>query len=339
MQRAEMRVKTRGDFLQRQPAADRPAAAATATAAATAGILHSPRLVAQREQLRRSVGAPVQRMAVLLKAQVGAGDFIELTSIDYAVKRAGGPVAAFPNADFSTLGVNDSLYIVGHGAPGQAGDFTTAQIVARLLDPVFGLRNPIHEIVFTSCYAGKGTTAANDDDSVVSGLRQGLAAHFLGIPIRGARGPSGKSHQVGDRFTVVDDAITVNVPTAGAKVAWKVVQAILKTHYKPDQAAQDAIGRLQAPTPEQRADAAAEASGVFFRAWQQAMRAPASSPILNSLRLQETNFTEAELATLSAHGWVAMARPMTAAELSAIIADLQGHGTLTLAIPMTQVTT
>lgn len=277
---------------------------------------------------------PLRRQVALAKKDM-TGDFVELTSIDYALKRAGGPVALFKDSDFSGMGLGESLYIVAHGKVGQAGDVPTPVMIARLTHPTFGLKNSIQAIVFTSCHAGKGIGDL-DIGSVINDLKAGLHARFPGIRIVGSRGPCAKSEQTGDEYTVVDKDKTVVVPGVGAKTAWGVVQTMLKVVWEPEKETLEAIQKLTDPSITEKADAASKATGTFFTAWWNAMRDPAGSPTLNAIK---GGFFEryGDLPVLSTKLGV-IGFTLTQKQVVEILNNIEKLAPLTLAKPMSVVT-
>ena len=292
-------------------------------------------VVIQQKQLQKGNAisvqpeSPLQRQVAVAKNRI-TQDFIELTSIDYAVKRAGGPVALFNSSDFSAMGSEDVLYIVAHGNVGQSGDIPPREMIRRLTDKKVGLKNPIKAIIFTSCYAGKGTDMA-ETDSVVNQLGRGLHDSFPGIVIIGARGPSGKSHQTGDEFTVVDDSKRVAVPHLGSAVAWRVVQSMLIYYWGPAEDTVKAIAQLVDPGIEAEADAASKASGVFFMAWKHAMRNPSDSPTLESIK---SGFFERYGMLEGLSRKLKLSKNISQEELLELIYRIEKIGALTLERPM-----
>lgn len=278
--------------------------------------------------------SPIQRQVAIAKNKM-TNDFIELTSIDYAVKRAGGPIALFKDSDFSAMGGGDILYIVAHGRVGQSGDVSPGAMIKRLTDKDVGLKNPIKAIIFTSCSSGKGTDET-DNDSVINLIKAGLKDSFPGITIIGARGPSAKSDQTGDEFTVVDSNKKVEVPHLGASVAWRVVQNLLKLYWEPAEDTIKAIAQLVMPDIEAGADAAAKASGVFFMAWKHAMRNPSDSPTLESIK---SGFFERYGMLGDLSKLLKLHKTISQEELLELIQRIEKLGPLTLDNPMAKVST
>jgi Domain of unknown function (DUF4157) len=277
-----------------------------------------------------------QRMVVLNKPAM-TGNFVELTSIDYGLKRAGGPVALFTNANFSTLGAEDLLYFVAHGSIGQSGEVPTDALVARLLHKDFGLKSGIQGIVFTSCYAGKGNEV-DDSDSVVAAVRGALHARFPGIPVTGARGPSVKSDKTGDDFTVWDKSKTVTLPDSlGAFPAVRVMETIFTVYYGPDFLTKYAIDRMDNPSVAQKAETATEETGHFYKEFQASIKDPPGSITLNMLIAGTWTLHDDEYQELSNR--LGLSRKITVAELKIAMQRIQLHPTLALAQPMNHGTT
>lgn len=166
-----------------------------------------PQAIAQAKMINAIRSKTIQRQVCLLKPTF-TDDFVENVSIDYALKRAGGPVQAFPASDFSAIPAGGNLYFVAHGAVGRAGDYSTTEIAKSLMDVITGLRHRDINITFTCCYAGKdNTTGVNT--SVIDDLKRKLNSpnNSLTTPytgsITGAKGPSIKSNETGNDFFVV----------------------------------------------------------------------------------------------------------------------------------------
>lgn len=301
-------------------------------------LQRSPRVVEQRSRLHAAFGTTVQRMTVLNKPAM-TGDFIELTSIDYALKRGGPPFALFPQADFSILKPEDSLYFVAHGRVGESGDVPTPDLLRRLTDRRLGLRQAIREIVFTSCYAGKGRKA-DDSDSVVSTLQAALRPRFPQVEIRGARGPSVKSSQTGDAFTVIDTSKTIALPGGlGMMSAAVAMQHLFVAYYGPDFLAQKAVAERPGHSVAERAEAASQATGHFYREFQNSLQDPPGSITLSHLRAGSWAFEQGEYAGLSSRMDLPAHRQLTPAEVRQIAQAIQAHATLVLPNPMNAVTT
>lgn len=176
-----------------------------------------PRAIAQAKMINAIKGKTIQRYVCLLKEKF-TDDYVENASIDYALKRAGEPLVAFPDSNFSTIPSNGNLYFVGHGRAGQAGSYSTDMIANRLIDPNLGLKHDNINIKFTSCYAGKDSKTGINN-SVIDTLKAQLNTSFsskhyfvtnwLKNPYRGsitgAMGPSIKSNETGDEFFVVNE--------------------------------------------------------------------------------------------------------------------------------------
>jgi len=277
-----------------------------------------------------------QRMVVLNKPAM-TGNFVELTSIDYGLRRAGGPVTLFKDANFSTLGEDDLLYFVAHGSIGKSGEIPTDALIARLLHKNLGLQKAIKGIVFTSCYAGKGNEI-DDSDSVVNSVRIALHDKFPGIPVTGARGPSVKSDKTGDEFTVWDKSKTVTLPNGlGALPAVRLMETIFTVYYGPDFLTKYAIDRMDNPTVEQKAETAAEETGHFYEEFRDSIKDPPGSITLGMLIAGTWTLHDEEYEDLSKR--LGLKRTITAPELKVAMQRIQLHNTLALAHPMNEGTT
>lgn len=239
-------------------------------------------LIPLTQQVSNAEEAVVQRRVVLARDKPG-GDFVELTSINYAVKRAEGPVGLLKDADFSKMGENKTLFIVAHGGPGKSGDYTADQIVDKLFNGPKALQNKIKGVYFTSCYAGKGVT--NDmTDSVVAKIKTAFNGKgWSGVTVSGARGPSIKSDEVGDEFAVVDPDQTGMVGD---------VQRLLEKIHEPRQETAKAIKEAEsnASTPltlEEKAAIASRVTGDFYKQFVASLNDP--TEVAESLQQQLDN--------------------------------------------------
>jgi hypothetical protein len=224
----------------------------------------------------------VQRRVALAKEEEGSPDFVELTSIDYAVGEAKGPVELLKNSNFSRMDKNDVLFIVGHGAPGAIhagvtktrGDiwYDADEIVRKLFGTPKGLQRPIKAIRFTSCYAGAGVT---DDltDSVVAKVHSQLSAKkWGGVEVSGARGPSIKSFELGKNFTVIN-------PDPQKQGDAGKIQKALEKIYQPRTKAKDKIaqqeGYIGRPlTLAEKGAIASAVTGDFYRDFVKSLQDP-----------------------------------------------------------------
>ncbi|MBD2440138.1 DUF4157 domain-containing protein [Nostoc sp. FACHB-110] len=224
----------------------------------------------------------LQRRVVVAKKKM-INDFIELTSIDYAVKRAGGPVELLKDADFSSMSKKEELYIVSHGKPGKTGDYKAEQIVYFLFSGPKALRKRIKAIYFTSCNAGAGVT---DDltDSVVAKIKSALDIKgWSGIKVSGPRGPSIKTDALGDKITVID---------SNKRDTAHQIQHILKNIHQPIDKTNTAItdfeNRAGRPaTIEEKALLASEATVDFYKQFIQAVEDP--TQLLQDINSQISN--------------------------------------------------
>ena len=248
----------------------------------TAAINH---LLSQLEHLPQTAGSEVvQRRVALAKEDVGTPDFVELTSIDYAVKEAGGPVQLLKDSDLSKMRKKDVLFIVGHGAPGKikAGGTREApifyeadQIVDMLFDATKGLQRPIKAIRFTSCSAGAEEAAGDPTSSIVAKIKSKLdEKKWGGVQVSGARGPSVKAATLGKAFTVI-------APGAKKELAGKIQKALEKIH-EPRKKTKDAIKQEEATrgaalTLEEKASIAARETADFYKEFVQSLEDPTAA--------------------------------------------------------------
>lgn len=185
-------------------------------------------------------------------------DFVELVSIDYACKRAGGPIEDWTTAKFQSLQTGDKLYIVGHGAIGLIGDFSAAELVDGLTNGARALAKEIViDIIFTSCNAGLGDSVT---DSTVTQLRKGLeAAGYKGARVMGACGASVKADVTGTEYAVI------NPDPAKAGKAFKM-EARLKRLLKPQEKLDVWLATPEGgdASIEKRAEHAAAISQLFY---------------------------------------------------------------------------
>lgn len=138
-------------------------------------------------------------MVIVMPTQKNQLDFVTLTSIDYCLKRCGGPALVFnKNMDFSS---SEGLGIVGHGSPGGIEGMPAADLANIIISGPRGVKlGVLKRIVITSCYAG----AASASGSVIEVFAKALAGKGIkGISISGAIGPSIKADALGDKFSVV----------------------------------------------------------------------------------------------------------------------------------------
>ena len=203
---------------------------------------------------------PIQRQVALTRAKP-QGDFVELTSINYAVTEAGGPVGTLADSDFSKLGKGGTLFLVGHGAPGESGDYTSAEIVEALFNGPKALTEAPKAIKFTSCSAGKGVTD-DQKDSVVAAISKALGdKKWEGVQVTGALGPSIKSTELGKDFTVVDPKNRDQMIK---------IQEALKNIHKPKESTKAAIAEAESKqggplTLEEKGAIASRVTGDFYR--------------------------------------------------------------------------
>ena len=222
----------------------------------------------------------VQRRVALAKEQEGTADFVELTSIDYAIHQAGGPVELLKNSDFSQMNANKKtdniIFIVGHGARGESGDYTADQIVNKLFTGSNRLQNPIQKIGFTSCYAGAGVKGDNEDTttSVVAKIKLELKNKgWSNVEVTGARGPSIKSRALGKEFTVVPSQ-RQELELVGN------LQKLLEKIYEPRKKTNDAISKREQEqgrtiTLEEKAVIAKDVTSEFYLKFVRFIKDPA----------------------------------------------------------------
>ena len=198
-------------------------------------------------------------MVLVGRSDIGnVTDFIELVSVNYAYKRAGGPIVDWTTDGFAQLQTGDKLYIVGHGGIGTFGAFSVADLVAALTTgPKALVKGIMLDIIFTSCNAG---LASATTDSTVSQLRKGLEkANYTGVRVMGACGPSVKSDATGNEYAVIDPD-QAKKKQAGA--LQKQLERLLRPQEKLDQWLATPEGSLA--SIEKRAEYAAGISQVFY---------------------------------------------------------------------------
>ena len=185
-------------------------------------------------------------------------DFVELVSIDYACKRAGGPIADWTTAKFQSLQTGDKLYIVGHGAIGLIGDFSAEDLVDALTNGPRALaKDIVIDIIFTSCNAGLADPAT---DSTVTQLRKGLeAAGYKGARVMGACGASVKADVTGTEYAVID-------PDPAKESKAFQIQGRLKRLLRPQEKLDDWLATPEGSSApiQKRAEYAAAISQQFY---------------------------------------------------------------------------
>ena len=185
-------------------------------------------------------------------------DLVELVSIHYAYKRVGGPIVDLTTADYRLLQSGHKLYIVGHGAAGQVGAISAADLAKALTKGPKPLRKGVNiDIIFTSCNAGISKPLT---DSTVTQLRKGLEAEkYTGVRVQGAMGPSIKSDVTGTQYAVVD-------PNPARKGPAGVVEGKMFGVFRPKEklAAWLKTPEGRAATIARRAEYAATISQLFY---------------------------------------------------------------------------
>lgn len=224
---------------------------------------------------------PVIQRRVALAKESPSENFVELTSINYAIKRAGGPVKLLKDSDFSSMQSDEILFIVAHGSVGSSGDYSANQIADFLTDEHKGLQNSIKGIIFTSCYAGKGEVMYDESDSVVGILSNRLTdAGFGGVTVIGARGPSIKTDEMVGNYTVWDKSkkVTLECQAMGRSFnlpAVQVVEKVLTILMDPQGSATKAIASLDVDASmKKKAEAASKATGKFYEKLVHTIEAP-----------------------------------------------------------------
>jgi hypothetical protein len=192
-------------------------------------------------------------MVIVMPTQKNQLDFVTLTSIDYCLKRCGGPALVFnENMNFSTC---EGLGIVGHGSPGSIEGKPAADLADIIVNSKNGVKpGVLKRIVITSCYAG----APASGGSVIEVFAKALHDKGInGIDISGAIGPSIKADALGEKFKVVQ-------PNKGArKKAGKEQQRLTSIF---DYAfLQDLKVTPDDATLEYQAEFAAEVTHAFFK--------------------------------------------------------------------------
>jgi Domain of unknown function (DUF4157) len=155
----------------------------------------------------RAAGAPVQRSTrghvgssraiqrlVALASDVGELDDEDVAlyhMIDYAFKKAGGPIVDFTNnPDFSRLGLNETFYIMEHGQKGLIERSKMSNLIERLTAEGTGLPPDFRgTIILTACWGAVPDTAKKVD-SAIAQLAAGLKDKRPGVKIVGAKGPT-----------------------------------------------------------------------------------------------------------------------------------------------------
>lgn len=185
-------------------------------------------------------------------------DYIELVSINYAYKRAGGPIVDWTTAKFQQLQTGDKLYIVGHGAIGRIGDFSAAQLVAVLTSGPRALaKGIVIDIIFTSCNAG---LAKSTTDSTVTQIRKGFENQgYTGVRVMGAMGCSVKSDVTGTEYAVVN-------PVKAKETRSGVLQDRLERLLRPQERLDEWLATPEGSSApiQKRAEYAAAISQQFY---------------------------------------------------------------------------
>ncbi|MCP3963445.1 MAG: hypothetical protein GY719_36885 [bacterium] len=146
----------------------------------------------------------IQRMAAVARQdKADEEDIIVMSSINYAVARAGGPVADFgKNADFSGMQEQERLIIVSHGAPGKIGDYDAKGVVDVLTNDKKSLPKDksIGGITLLSCYAGVPEDKQKPESTLADQVAEGLSAKgYDNVPVRGSLGIAIASETTGAR--------------------------------------------------------------------------------------------------------------------------------------------
>ena len=131
----------------------------------------------------------VQRMAAVARDEKSdEDDIIVLSSLNYALSAAGGPLLDFgPNSNFSTMNTNEELIVVSHGEKGKIGSFDSTQTVDVLTKPDKAIPKDIGGITLMSCYSG--LDESDPDTSLADQVADELKDKgYTDIPVKGALG-------------------------------------------------------------------------------------------------------------------------------------------------------
>jgi hypothetical protein len=269
----------------------------------------------------------VQRRVALAKEEMGAADFVELNSINYGLVQAGGPVELLKDSDLSKMTKDDTLVIVGHGAPGAiaAGEaqgeiiwYTADEIAQMLFDRPKGLQTAIKAIGFTSCYAGRGVkkdetgSIKDETDSIVAVIKAKLDEKgWGGVHVTGARGPSIKSAAVGKEFVVLPPG----KDTPERKLAGEIQKALEQIHKPRTKTWLEIHKREQIEgrslTLEEKAAIATKVTANFYRQLMNSIKDPKKAAQVLQQKGPLTQ-DEQDLLTvlLKAPGPLALKKPM-----------------------------
>jgi hypothetical protein len=146
------------------------------------------------EERATCAGGIIQRM-VAVPTETGnvkdVEDWIIVAGINYALRRAGGPVVDFGHADFSRMAPEEELIILQHGQPGQVGQLNADDIVTKLVTHPEAIPRHISAVTFMSCFAGADVPGGPANSSLVDSARAGLVAYgYDEVLVSGAEGPA-----------------------------------------------------------------------------------------------------------------------------------------------------
>lgn len=155
----------------------------------------------------------VQRLVIVLKDKKAnkdeaKEDLTELNSIAFALSRTQGPVVTLSDADFSKVGKQETIFIIGHGSRGSASGHRAEDFLKVFLDQQRGIpHGSMATIVFTSCFAGAdaaiGPGKFEPNSSLIAEISKQLKETRPGVTVIGGIGPTIKGNAVGDLFFVV----------------------------------------------------------------------------------------------------------------------------------------
>lgn len=141
----------------------------------------------------RLSGSIQRRVSVTSDNKDDSADYVTLNSIAFGHKIARGAIEDFKDSDFSTLDPDEKIAMVGHGAPGQSGNYSGKKIADKLTKGAAAMPDGNHNIVFTSCHAGSALTPGSDAviDTVKKAIRAAWPSATAGVT--GAEGASVKT--------------------------------------------------------------------------------------------------------------------------------------------------
>lgn len=135
-----------------------------------------------------------RRVSVTSDDKDSSADYVTLNSIAFGHKIAQGTIEDFKDSDFSTLGVDETIAMVGHGKSGQSGNYSGAAIADKLTRGTTAMKDGNHNIIFTSCYAGAEKNKGLSD-AVIDTVKKAILATWPSATavVTGAEGASVKT--------------------------------------------------------------------------------------------------------------------------------------------------